>query len=476
MVSTYAICSWNCHLTKLLTRLAHENRHVAHNFTSPDHSVLISTSPEIAHNAKTTCSICFRSFTRPKGLQKHMRSHITERSFACTQEDCTKKFKTVEDCEAHIQNVHLKIHNYVCSVDGCTATFNSGHKLRRHVQTVHKGGLRCSRPGCKMRFRNQNTLNRHIREHDGLRPYVCSEPDCDKSFSSRSSLGRHVKSHTTSFHWCSECNNEFNGMKNLRLHCKRMHIPCSFCDKVFDSREEMHDHVSLKHSNQDDSFSCTECPKIFTRRSNLNAHYRSAHQGYRFSCGKSSVSNCKGIDGWTIEQGCGKQFTTKVKLIEHIRFQHLYQPRLPASERRIDILDDLSGTSRRKMEAVYKCLEPGCGLRFKRVTDFEKHSSVHLNSIFRSSASLNSRDSVLIRDETGKLDEKSTSISAEAVSFKSPVSLSRQTNYKSGVEMSFDTKVLKEQDVAEASFASIPLSVPVNFPVDPKLFGAQIFV
>ncbi|KAJ2899017.1 uncharacterized protein MKZ38_003531 [Zalerion maritima] len=370
-------------------------------------------SPSAQPLDNKTCPHCFKVFNRrPADLKKHLKVHITERNHVCSYADCGKAFRTEKDLKEHVDYNHLNERGFACSRIGCKAAFNTASRLRRHEEQVHQSGIRCSRPGCGKRFRNQTTLNRHQREHDGLRPFACKGSGCNESFKDNGALRRHVnKVHKTSFHWCEECDLCFKSASSLMDHHKKTHrFRCSFCPENFNDRDSHDTHVDTTHAKsvpERKTITCPDCPKTFTRVSNMNAHHRSAHQHLRFLCGKIDLSSYEDLVEWDALQGCGDSFTTKVKLVEHIRFRHLNQPRPRATPQKLDLIDALAGPTVKEMPAILECDEAGCGLKFKRIKELEKHKARHSAARDSGFASLNRQTAAGVENESEHHDGRS---------------------------------------------------------------------
>ena len=63
-------------------------------------------SPGDAPRSDRSCSVCHRTFTKPAHLQRHVRTHVSEKPFAC--EHCSKPFARTDALHRHIRTVHNK--------------------------------------------------------------------------------------------------------------------------------------------------------------------------------------------------------------------------------------------------------------------------------------------------------------------------------------------------------------------------------
>ncbi|CAO3611555.1 unnamed protein product [Cunninghamella blakesleeana] len=84
---------------------------------------------------------------------------------------------------------HLPI-QYNCQHTGCGKSFNRPYNLQSHMKThTSERPYACS--SCGRRFARQHDRNRHEKLHWGIKPYSCSK--CKKSFARMDALNRHLK-------------------------------------------------------------------------------------------------------------------------------------------------------------------------------------------------------------------------------------------------------------------------------------------
>lgn len=309
---------------------------------------------------------CSKTFNRNARLQEHIRSHTGERPFVCDQDNCDKAFLRESHLKHHKKSAHSDVRDYNCTWQGCHKSFATGTRLRRHLAS-HQGKekYRCrGYEGCDETFRKHETLKKHILiVHKDTKPFPCDYVQsttgeaCTKSFDTADKLKNHKRAvHDESRFSCIICLGQqevqpddqssveasetftFATFSELQAHIAQVHPPtCQYCPTSFQTNKELTRHLELQHGILDaertntKQFPCTHsgCQQVFTKRGNLTVHIKTVHEQKKdFVCGVSEVPVPDEVED-TLQvyaYGCGRPFTSKASLVEHVRVTHFNLP------------------------------------------------------------------------------------------------------------------------------------------------------
>jgi general transcription factor IIIA len=305
---------------------------------------------------------CIKSFNRQARLTEHIRSHTNERPFQCPEDDCDKAFLRDSHLKHHIKSAHTNERDYPCTWANCDKKFATGTRLRRH-EACHKTKEKYTCKGyedCNESFRKHATLSRHILAvHEKKKPFPCTEIDektgqqCSSGFDTAEKLRSHQRSvHDQSRFVCMDClplgdemetQVSFATYAQLQNHIAEVHPPtCPQCSLLCESEKDLRRHLELVHNMVDPeadksktpSFPCTypNCDRSFTKKGNLNVHVKTVHEHRKdFVCGETELmlplpepqKQDPGQSKPSVIMGCGRHFTSKATLEEHVRTAHL---------------------------------------------------------------------------------------------------------------------------------------------------------
>lgn len=306
---------------------------------------------------------CGKVFNRQSRLTEHNRSHTNERPFKCPQHECDKAFFRDSHLKHHIRSAHTNERDYLCTWTNCDKKFATGTRLRRH-ETSHqvKEKYTCKGyDGCSQSFRKHTTLTRHVLAvHEGKRPFPCLQSDektgekCSSAFDTAERLRSHERAmHDRSRFVCMDCSLVGERMEAplsfatyalLQIHITDFHPPsCPQCSVPCSSVKDLRRHCELVQHQVDPeaaisnnpTFSCAypNCTRSFTKKGNLNVHVKTVHEHRKdFVCGETELRLSLGsppkleepeLAGPLETVGCGRHFTSKATLEEHVRTVHL---------------------------------------------------------------------------------------------------------------------------------------------------------
>ena len=158
-------------------------------------------------------------------LNRHISHHLNKRQFVC--EECNKQFNWCSSLRNHKVLVHSNVRPFACSESNCQKSFTVKKLLNKHLKThsteksfkcdecnkgfrfkdilsqhkrIHTKQMlfRCDAIGCDQKFRQKNSLNEHkTRFHSGIKNHKCFYYNCDKGFVTSQELQRHIQLCTT---------------------------------------------------------------------------------------------------------------------------------------------------------------------------------------------------------------------------------------------------------------------------------------
>ncbi|CAF4524850.1 unnamed protein product [Rotaria sp. Silwood1] len=328
------------------------------------------TSIKIRRDEKHLCPYCNYCTGKKYLLQRHLKSHSTERPHKCAY--CSNTFKTTAQLQNHV-NTHLGIKPFQCKF--CEYKFTTSGELIRHVRY------------------NPDTfkLKRHLRVHTGERPYQCTV--CKFRFTQSNSLKAHMLTHETNaqkFH-CTYCPTVLTRKADLKQHMLKKHandedfVTCLKCDQEFADPHELNQHKKIHHgmntnNNPNNNFntpriqlSCSLCTYKTFSQDILDDHMDSQHRDERtFQCNE-----------------CGLMYATRGDLRQHVTKVHRcgiyakmpagglsirqrpYSSSLKNSQRSSNLSTSPIKQQMRRRETVYRCSI--CRNKFTHIRAIERH-------------------------------------------------------------------------------------------------------
>ncbi|RLU21732.1 hypothetical protein DMN91_006108 [Ooceraea biroi] len=122
--------------------------------------------------------------------------------------------------------------------------------------------------------------------HEGSKTYPCPVPECSEVFNKWLLLCAHKKVKHVTEHKCTSCDKVFLNKTNLRTHSKihsenRTVIPCPYdgCQRTYYFKSNLECHVRVKHLGE--KFVCDMCSFRFSSKQKLIEHIRHQEQKER---------------------------------------------------------------------------------------------------------------------------------------------------------------------------------------------------
>ncbi|CAF1459032.1 unnamed protein product [Rotaria sordida] len=281
---------------------------------------------------KLMCSYCNYTTAKKYLLQRHLKSHSTERPHKCAY--CDRSFKTTIQLTNHV-NTHLGVKPFQCKF--CSFSFTTSGELIRHVRYKHtlEKPHRCDE--CGYATVELSKLRRHIRTHTGEKPYAC--PHCSYCSPDTFKLKRHLRVHTGERPYqCTICNFRFTQSNSLKAHmlthqAEKPSFPCSYCPSVMARKSDLRYHIGKQHARQSEPLSCTKCDEDFPDKYSLRMHGKT-HKGQTIHscthCEFSANTSQQLDDHMNKHRGtrpfqcseCGLMFAARADLRAHVTRTH----------------------------------------------------------------------------------------------------------------------------------------------------------
>ncbi|XP_074018418.1 PR domain zinc finger protein 10 isoform X4 [Numenius arquata] len=333
------------------------------------------------------CLQCGKAFREKDKLDQHLRFHGREGNCPLTCDICNKGFINSGALESHMK-FHMDQKTYSCIF--CPESFDRLDLLKDHVAVhVNDGYFTC--PTCKKRFPDFIQVKKHVRSFHSEKIYQCTE--CDKAFCRPDKLRLHMLRHSDRKDFlCSTCGKQFKRKDKLREHMQRMHNPereakkadrisrsktfkpriastdyesfmfkCRLCMMGFRRRGMLVNHLSKRHPDMkieevpeltlpiikpNRDYFCQYCDKVYKSASKRKAHILKNHPGAELPpsirklrpAGPGEpdpmLSTHTQLTGTIATPPvccphCSKQYSSKTKMVQHIRKKHPEFAQLP---------------------------------------------------------------------------------------------------------------------------------------------------
>nr|CAI5830386.1 unnamed protein product [Callosobruchus analis] len=317
--------------------------------TLDDH--IVKTHPDFIASVSRKihgCTQCaYKTVSKPSLDDHIVKRHpdfiasVSRKIHECT--NCTFKTVRLSRLKEHIKVKHpdTASDRIINNCIYCNKTFVHKRTLNDHIVKTHpdfaasvnRKIFECTE--CTYKTVSTNDLKRHmmVKHPDiagGRITVRCSY--CNKTFISKSSLDDHIlKTHpdfiasvSRKVHECTECTYKTVFTSQLRRHMVKhpdiagnyTTIRCSYCNKTFESKRSLDNHIVKRHPDFVASVSskihgCTQC----TYRTTISSHLKRHMVKHSDIAGDHITNRCT---------HCNKTFTSTQALDDHIVKRHPY--------------------------------------------------------------------------------------------------------------------------------------------------------
>lgn len=343
----------------------------------------IRSKPSIKPVKPNKCSKCWKAFSTPERLTKHMLVHGDESTKPLQCDVCLKRFMNNSALACHLK-IHSDAKYYDCPL--CKQGFDQVSALKEHVITHAVNGIYTC-PECHRSFQEYTLIRKHIRAFHSAKKWRCDQ--CEKEFPRQDKLKLHMLKHTSVREFmCETCGRQFKRKDKLKEHTKRMHCPerlqqkaneeqqerspnskrftpkvapsdyqrfiykCHTCLLGFKRRGMLVNHLAKRHPDispdtvpelnlpilktQHDYF-CQYCEKVYKSTSKRKAHILKNHPGAQLPASNKNLAgelfDAVPNPSFSAPTGsvttvphpcqyCHKQYASKAKLLQHQRKKH----------------------------------------------------------------------------------------------------------------------------------------------------------
>lgn len=251
--------------------------------------------------------------------EKHSASDRVQNPFSCDR--CKKEFPEKHNLEEHIRNHCIKKELNADKYDDFVPFSEMTASFQASDDVISSGVPEKSKTirifTTKIHEQQNEKKNVHTQDSSKTTQFVCEV--CQVTFSKKCSLIIHLSRHSDHKTFkCRLCEKKFILKSLLNAHRqthKVKNVFCGVCQKGFDSKEKLFNHVHI-HALVE-SFSCDICQMTFSEKALLEKHHRRHNTEKKFTdevkCSQSEkLQNLKCYK-------CEKEFLKKDHLEEHCR-------------------------------------------------------------------------------------------------------------------------------------------------------------
>jgi len=253
------------------------------------------------------CPHCKQAFSLIKHLKRHLLElheidHPINNCLICGDE-----FQNERRAQHHMESVHYH-HKVRCmkSRDSCTEEFDDMQALKAHLSlhTAPSSIMTCHI--CGKEFRVNSMFRRHVMEHSLTeKKFECNV--CGEKFFFEFDLKLHTRKEHLKCFFCDKCNfNTYTSGKlrrHMEIHSEELAHTCVVCGRGFTTKKYLEKHIAV-HSDER-KHKCDTCGKAFKHSKNLIVHRRIHTNDYQCVC-----------------KVCDRPFIQKTNLKIHMKKHH----------------------------------------------------------------------------------------------------------------------------------------------------------
>uniref|UniRef100_A0A8B9E539 PR domain zinc finger protein 10 n=1 Tax=Anser cygnoides TaxID=8845 RepID=A0A8B9E539_ANSCY len=314
-------------------------------------------------NCPLTCDICNKGFINSGALESHMKFHMDQKTYSCIF--CPESFDRLDLLKDHVA-IHVNDGYFTCPT--CKKRFPDFIQVKKHVRSFHSEKIyQCTE--CDKAFCRPDKLRLHMLRHSDRKDFLCST--CGKQFKRKDKLREHMQR----MH-----NPEREAKKADRISRSKTFKPriastdyesfmfkCRLCMMGFRRRGMLVNHLSKRHPDMkieevpeltlpiikpNRDYFCQYCDKVSTflqvykSASKRKAHILKNHPGAELPpsirklrpAGPGEpdpmLSTHTQLTGTIATPPvccphCSKQYSSKTKMVQHIRKKHPEFAQLP---------------------------------------------------------------------------------------------------------------------------------------------------
>eukprot|EP00072_Mus_musculus_P002284 NP_001074286.1 PR domain zinc finger protein 10 precursor [Mus musculus] len=136
-------------------------------------------------NCPLTCDLCNKGFISSASLESHMKLHSDQKTYSCIF--CPESFDRLDLLKDHVA-IHVNDGCFTCPT--CKKRFPDFIQVKKHVRSFHSEKIyQCTE--CDKAFCRPDKLRLHMLRHSDRKDFLCST--CGKQFKRKDKLREHMQ-------------------------------------------------------------------------------------------------------------------------------------------------------------------------------------------------------------------------------------------------------------------------------------------